>query len=243
MRNIALTTLLVLISLWITNFLNISLPISITTRTIGSELSVVGEGKVNAVPDTANVSAGITVSNAKTANEAETKISDVNNKIVAALSQLGIDKKDIQTSNFSVNPAYNYQIPSDPNTISGYTGTATLTIKVRKVDDLPKVITAATEAGANQVYNNGFSIENPEKFREEARNMAIKNAREQAEKLARQLGIKLGKVVNISESTNGSSPMPYRAEAMLDAGMTKGPDLQPGSQTVTSTVTLYFERK
>lgn len=242
MKTLGVATVLILVSLWLVNFLNISLPISITTRTIGSELSVVGEGKVDAVPDTANVSAGITVSNVRTAQEAETKISDINNKIVAALEKLGIDKKDIQTSNFSVNPTYNYQIPSDPNTISGYTGTATLTIKVRKVDDLPKVITAATEAGANQVYNNGFSIENPEKYREEARNMAIKNAREQAEKLAKQLGIRLGKVVNISESTDGNTPF-YRAVGVLDSAMVKGPELQPGSQTVTSTVTLYFERK
>ena len=90
-----------------------------------------------------------------------------------------------------------------------------------------------------------YSIDKPENYQEQARSKAITNAKEQAQKLASQLGIRLGKVTNIVESTidNGPRPMLYKAEAMsLGGKAAPAPDLQPGTQTITSTVTLYFEK-
>ena len=225
-------------SLWLIKFFDISYPISLTTRTVSGELAVVGEGKVDVVPDTASVQAGITAEG-KTVQEVEGKINEINNKIVSALERLGIDKKDIKTSNYSINPSYDFT-PNGRNNISGYTGNASLVITVRKQELVSQVITAATEAGANQVYNSGFTVDDPSKYREEARNKAIQNAKEQAQKLSKELGIKLGRVVNIVESTPG----PDRIVPFLrsEAGLGGAPDLQPGSQTITSVVTLYFEK-
>ena len=79
-------------SLWLIKFFDISYPISLTTRTVSGELAVVGEGKVDVVPDTASVQAGITAEG-KTVQEVEGKINEINNKIVSALERLGIDKK------------------------------------------------------------------------------------------------------------------------------------------------------
>ena len=226
-------------SLWLIKFFDISYPISLTTRTVSGELAVVGEGKVDVVPDTASVQAGITAEG-KTVQEVEGKINEINNKIVSALESLGIDKKDIKTSNYSINPSYDFT-PNGRNNISGYTGNASLVITVRKQELVSQVITAATEAGANQVYNSGFTVDDPSKYREEARNKAIQNAKDQAQKLSKELGIKLGKVVNIVESTPG----PDRIVPLLrsEAGLGGAPDLQPGSQTITSIVTLYFEKR
>ena len=226
-------------SLWLIKFFDISYPISLTTRTVSGELAVVGEGKVDVVPDTASVQAGITAEG-KTVQEVEGKINEINNKIVSALERLGIDKKDIKTSNYSINPSYDFT-PNGRNNISGYTGNASLVITVRKQELVSQVITAATEAGANQVYNSGFTVDDPSKYREEARNKAIQNAKDQAQKLSKELGIKLGKVVNIVESTPG----PDRIVPLLrsEAGLGGAPDLQPGSQTITSIVTLYFEKR
>lgn len=229
----------VLITLLIITTLNITLPISVTSRTVSGELSVVGEGKVDVVPDTANIQAGITV-DSKTVKEAEDKINEINNRIVTAVETLGIDKKDIRTSNYSISPNYNFT-PDGRSDISGYAGNATLTITVREQELVPQVITAATEAGANQVYNSGFIVDDPSKYREEARNKAIQNAKEQAQKLANELGIKLGRIVNIVESTSQPPEIYPVMRSAPDIG--GAPDLQPGSQTITSVVTLYFERR
>lgn len=235
------TALAIIGVLLVVKIFDIPYPISVTNRTVSAELSVVGEGKVDVVPDTANVSVGIIVSDAKTVQEAEGKISETNNKIVSALKALGIDKKDIKTTNYSINPNYNFD--GGRNNIIGYYGNATLTVKVRDTKTLPKIITAATDAGANQVYNTGYAVEDPAKYREQARDKAIQNAKEQAQKLATQLGIKLGRVVNIVESAPQGGPISILRAAPEGLGGATLPELQPGTQTIASVVTLYFERK
>jgi uncharacterized protein len=232
---------LAFIFLFLVNFFNISYPITVTTLS-ATDLSVVGEGQVDVVPDTANVSIGIQ-SDGKTVDEIQKSINTTNNNIVAALSKIGIDKKDIATSNYSINPSYDY---ANGQTPTGYNGSATLTIKVKDTSKLPSVISASTEAGANQIYGTNYSIENPDKYREEARNEAIANAKAQAQKLANQLGIRLGKVTNIAESTSGGGgpqPMMYKEMARDSMSVAPAPDLQPGSQTITSIVTLSFEKR
>lgn len=231
----------VLLVLLVVKIFNISYPVSVTTRAVSSELSVVGEGKVDVVPDTASVQVGIVVSDAATVPLAESQVNETNNNIVEAMRGLGIEEKDIKTTNYSIYPNYNYE--GGRNDITGYSGNATLTIKVRETTQLQQVITAATEAGANQVYDTQYTVDNPAVYREQAREAAIQNAREQAEKLASSLDIRLGKIVNIIESspqTDGYIPLYYDREA---GGLGGAPDLAPGSQTITSIVTLYFERK
>lgn len=227
--------------------LNISYPLSVTTSTVSGELAVVGEGKIEIVPDTASVDLGIVVNDARTVEQAQQGINTTNNAIVTAVTALGVKKEDIKTSNYSINPNYSYQ--SNPNgTITGYNGNTTVTVSVKDISLLPQVIQAATTAGANQVFGTNYTVDDPNKYREQARAEAISNAKEQASKLAKDLGIRLGKVVNIVES-GGDSNTPYPIFAERSATMSYGgnnapsPDLQPGSQTITSVVTLYFDKK
>lgn len=223
---------------------NVSYPLNltITTTTKTTEFSVVGEGKVEVVPDTIYVDLGISVTNVATAEEAQKKIDEVNNKLIAALKNLGVDEKDIKTSNYNINPVYNY-FPNAENKITGYNGNATVNVKLKDAKLASGVIAKATEAGANQVTGTRFVVDEPEKYREEARNKAIENAKEQSQKLSKELGISLGKVVNIVESS-GDQPYPVYDKMIAGApGRTEGPELEPGTQTVTSTVTLYFEKK
>jgi len=229
------------IALFLIKYLDISYPLTVTSTTKSTELAVVGEGKIEVVPDLATVNAGITVNNAATVQEVEAKINEVNNKLIAAMKALGIEEKDIKTSNYSINPDYNYE--GGKNTINGYSGNASITIKVRKMDLISKVIEEATKNGANQIYGSQFSVENPEKFREQARNKAIENAKEQAQKLANTLGIRLGRVVNIVESSPSSPYYPVAMKAMEGRGGVSEVDIEPGSQTISSTVTLYFEKR
>jgi len=240
--SIALLVLIV-ITLWVINAFGISYPIDVTTKQASGELAVIGEGKVDVVPDTATVNVGIVVSNASTTEEAQSQINETNNAIVAAMQSLGIPDEDISTSNYSINPDYNYD--SGRNEITGYSGNASLTIKVKNLDTLPQVIEQSTANGANQILGTSFIVDKPEEAREKARNAAIENAQEQAKELADRLGIRLGKVTNIVEaSTDVNYPIPMYDRALSVEGMGGGSaNLQPGSQTITSTVTLYFDKR
>ena len=151
----------------------------------------------------------------------------------------------MKTTNYSVYPNYVYD--NNVNRITGYNGNVTVTVKTSDTSLVSKIISEGTQAGANQVQNVRFSVENPAKYREEARNIAIKNAKEQANKLSKELGISLGKVVNIVESNPDSNVVYDRmmADTPLASGRGGGggPQVEPGSQTIYSVVTLYFEKK
>jgi len=220
----------------------LGLPQIVNTTGKVAEFSVSGEGKLDVVPDIALIDTGVTVNNVLTTEEAQKQMDDVNNKVVAALATLKIDKADIQTSNYSIYPSYSYD--NNVNRITGYNGSVTLTIKVRDPKLAAQVISTATGAGANQINGARFTVEDPAKYREQVRTLAIANAKEQAAKLAEQLGIKLGKVTNMVESTSNNSPVPMyaRADAMGGGGGSEA-TIEQGSQTLTSVVTLYFEKK
>lgn len=239
-----LTAFLVLITLALIRILDLSYPISVVNTNRSAELSVVGEGKVDVVPDTAYVEVGVTVNNTQTVDQAQNEIDGTNKKIIDSMQKLQIPKQDIKTSNYSIYPNYSYE--GNQNKITGYNGNVTITIKVKDTNTVQRVIEEASKAGANQIQGARFSVENPDKYREEARNKAIDNAKSQAEKLSKNLGIKLGRVVNIIENSSNGGPMPYydKAMAIPEAnGRGGGPVIEAGTQTVSSVVTLYFEKK
>ncbi len=122
--------------------------------------------------------------------------------------------------------------------------TTNISIKVKNVQMVSQVIQEVTKAGANQVQGARFSVDNPEKDRERARNIAIQNAKTQAQKLAKTLGIRLGKITNIVESSPPQGPIVYPM-ARFEAGIagSGGPQIEPGNQTISSVVTLFFEKK
>jgi len=240
-KDVALICLVIFIFLFLIKFFNVSYPLTVVTTTKSTELSVVGEGKIEVVPDTASIDLGILVSNVTTVDEVQKKINEINNKIIDAMKNLGIEKNDIKTSNYSIHPQYSYE--ERQNRIIGYEGNAVVNIKIRDTQLVAKVIEEGTKAGANQVQGVQFLIDKPEKYREDARNQAIENAKKQAQKMAKSLGIKLGKIVNIVEASPDRVPLPYQTMKAEGLGAGVLPQIEPGSQIVTSVVTLYFEKK
>lgn len=238
-----LTAGLVLLLLMIVRSFNLAYPISVTNTTRSAELSVVGEGKVDVTPDTAYVDVGVAVDNAQTVEAAQRQIDTANNKILEAMTTLKIPKNNIKTSNYSVYPNYNYD--NNQNKITGYSGNVTISVKLADIQLVSKVIEDSTRAGANQIQGVRFAVEDPDKYREQARNEAIKNAKEQASRLSKELGIRLGGVVNIIESNPGGYvPLYDKMESRaMNAGGAGAPVIETGSQTITSVVTLYFEKK
>lgn len=244
LKNLFLTTVFILILFSVIKFFNISYPldINITNQSTTKELSVVGEGKIDVIPDTAYVELGILVENEPTVKKAQERIDEISNKIIKNLEELNIQEKNIKTSNYSIYPNYKYE--NNTSTLSGYNGNATLTVKVKNTETVSKIISRATDAGANQVHGVRFTIDQPEIYREQAREKAIKNAKEQAEKIAKDLNIKLGKITNITESTPlNNDPQIYERMSAPFGGGGGGPRIEPGSQSVISIVTLYFEKK
>ncbi len=239
-KNIIITIIVLLITLYIIKVLDIAYPLTIVTTSKSTELSVVGEGRVEITPNAAYLTAGIVVDNKPNVKDVSREIDKINNKIINELKNFNINKKDIKTSNYSIYPNYKYE--NNENLISGYNGNVNIEIKIKDINKVASIIEIVTQAGANQIQGVRFSIDNPEKYREEARNLAIKNAKEQAEKIAKTLGIKLGKVVNIVESSP-NQPVPYFAKTLAEKVRNGGPIIEAGTETITSIVTLYFEKK
>lgn len=243
-KNFLSAVIFTVLGLLTIKYFNISYPMTIVNTTRSSELAVVGEGKVEVTPDTAYIDAGITVDKASSVAGAQKTISEINNKIINALREIGIEKADIKTSNYSINPSYRYE--NNENKIDGYNGNVTVEIKVRDPQLASKVIDTVTTAGANQIQGSRFVVDKPELYREEARNVAIKNAKDQAQKIAKDLGIRLGKITNIIESSPDSQSIYAKAMPISGGGFGGGdgePIIEQGSQTLTSVVTLYFEKR
>lgn len=209
-----------------------------------------GEGKITAVPDSATLSIGITQTG-KTVQDAKDKTNSATQKVLLALKDLGILEKDIKTTNYSVNPNYGnnneiapmmYPIRDNGANITGYTVTQNLEIKIKQTDNVNKAIDAVTKSGANLIggVNFTFSDELLEKLEDKARKDAVINAKKKAQSLANASGLRLGKIINVVESS--SFPRPMLAEALkaqsLDNIQTQ---VTPGENTVTINVTIYYE--
>lgn len=230
-------------ALWLINFLGISYPLRITTSQTSAEFSITGDGKVEAIPDTAILTTSIVVANTKTAQAAQNELHEKNNTLGNALIKQGIDLKDITTTQYSVYPVYG-DSANESQKITGYNGTVGISIKTKKLDTVGELLTVVTDAGANQVQGVEYTIDDISKYRSQAREKAIENAKEQAKQVSANTGIKLGNIINIVESGTGM-PQPYQyamGRESLDAKVATT-NLQPGSQTITSSVTVFFEKK
>jgi uncharacterized protein len=201
-----------------------------------------GEGSATAIPDQAEATLGITVSQ-PTVAAAQTQANEVINNITKDLKASGIEDKNITTQNYYINPDYDYS--SGGNRIRSYTVSANLLVKFTDFDKLNSAIDRAVELGANQVGGVSFSLsdEARAKAQDQAREQAVTEAKRKADGLARAAGIKLGRIVNIQESSF-APPVPiYRVlEAKsADLAVPEPTQIQPGATAVKLTVTLSYE--
>ncbi len=230
-----LTILLFFITLFV--YTKLAGPISFNLNATSGDFQVTGEGKASIKPDNATVQAGVSVTgNAAPAvqDQMNTKI----NQVIAAIKAQGVDAADIQTSNYNVNPNFDYSGGSQrPN---GFVANTTLTIKVKDIAKVNAVIDAATQAGATNVSNLGFTNSNDSAATDEARKMAIADAKQKAKTIASQVGFKLGKIVDYSEGGQGTEPRPYLMTANKAVGGAPT-DVQPGTNEITVSVTLSYE--
>ncbi|MGE5392149.1 MAG: SIMPL domain-containing protein [Candidatus Saccharibacteria bacterium] len=212
-------------------------------------ISMSAEGKVNAVPDLATVNLGV-LAEGKNAALAEQEATKKVNQITEFVKQQGVDKKDITTSNFSINPRYNYH--DGKSDIVGYDVSESVMVKVRGVDQstemLGKILQGAVDNGSNVINGVSLTFDDPDNLKQEARKLAINKAKEKAQDLAKEAGIKLGKVISISEAgsaypTPVYSEMGYGGAARDQVAKSVAPNIEAGSQDVVANITVTFEVK
>lgn len=210
-------------------------------------ISVSAQGKVIAAPDLATVNLGV-FTTASTAAEAQSESSKKINQIIDFVKKQGVSKEDISTSQFSIYPMQDYR--DGKTTITGYQANQTITLKVREVDKstekLSTILGGVASNGANQINGVNLGFDDPDNLRQQARKQAIEKAKEKAKDLASAAGLRLGKVVSVSESGMASPVMPMAyGLGGADMAMEKSvsPNIEPGNQDVTADMTVVFEVK
>ena len=162
---------------------------------------VTGEGKVSAVPDVAVLSLGVEVQSSSVA-EAQSYAATTMTAVVNELDNFGVAEKDIKTSQFSIAPVRRWSEKDGREILIGYRVTNTVTARVRNIDDTGAIIDAAARAGGDYIVINSisFTVDEPSAYYEEARELAMADAKAKAEQLADLGKVKLGRPTYISES-------------------------------------------
>lgn len=193
-----------------------------------------GIGTVSAKPDAVKLILGVSAQ-AETAAEAQKDVSGRINHVLDTLKGLGIDPQDIETSNYVLNPVYDYQ--SKERTLVGYSASYRLSVLSRHLDAAGKLLDKAVAAGANEVQGVQFILLDQEGARQAALKAAVAQARTRAQTVAEALGLKLGSVLDVSLSA-GSAPPPivYAAAAKAFDRM----ELQPGQVEISEHVQIKF---
>ena len=212
-------------------------------------LTLSAEGRSTRTPDLAVFSAGVT-SQGKTAGEALAANAADMSKVVAALKRAGIADRDIQTSNLNLNPIYsqpvqlpNGQYEQQPPRIIAYQVNNNVTVRQRNIAQFGKVIDTLVAAGANQVNGPSFQMDDPDLATDEARADAMKKARARADLYARASGMKVLRILTISEG-GGYVPQPqvmFTRAAMADGMEKASSPVAAGELQLNANVTVLFE--
>jgi uncharacterized protein YggE len=176
-------------------------------------VTVTGEATVEATPDSATISLGVTTDGA-TAAEAMAANSAAVQAVIDRLKLTGIEDRDLQTSNLSLNPNWVGYDSGQTPTISGYIASNMLTVRVRALDSLGAVLDAVIADGANTLNGLTFEVAQPRPVLDEARKQAVADAMARATILAEAAGGSLGKVISITENAGYGAPVPmFRSDA------------------------------
>ncbi|HEY4528692.1 MAG TPA: SIMPL domain-containing protein [Candidatus Paceibacterota bacterium] len=214
-----------------------------------NSITVTGEGETFAIPDLATFSFSVS-SDKATVSAAQEEVTQKMDKILKALKDQGIEEKDIQTTDYSVYPKYSYtsmpctqfSCPPSRQVQEGYTANHSVTVKVRKADMAGQALAVAGDNGASNLSGISFTVDDPQKLKDEARAMAIKEARAKAESLSKELGVKLVKVISFYDNSDaGVPPYPYGMGGDVVALEAKAPTLPTGENKVKVVVNVTYE--
>lgn len=211
-------------------------------------VSFTGEGRVFAKPDIAQIQLAVRTDRAKDAVTAVKNNTEKINAVIKKLTELDIAEKDIKTTAYNLNPEYDYPVNVGRQVLAGYSVYQEVTVKIRNLDNVGKVIEQVTSAGINQITGPTFTIDDLSEVNKQARAEAIAKAKEQAKSTAGLSGLRLGKLVGLKEESGNSYPPVYTYAKAMDsaAGLGGGlpaPEIQTGENEVILRVTLTYQVK
>jgi len=206
----------------------------------GTRLDVSATGEATRVPDVAIISTGV-VTRAASARSALEQNAARMERVRAALRRAGIPDRDIQTSNINLNPEYRYA-ENQPPRLTGYTASNQVSVRFRDIAKTGEILDILVAEGANQINGPSLTIDKPEEALDEARTKAIAVGRARADIYARALGMRVVRLLSVSES-GGSYPVPPPMPVMMEARAMGGAatKIDPGEQKVSVTLGMTFE--
>jgi uncharacterized protein YggE len=212
---------------------------TITQNIAGTRLDINAVGEVTRVPDLAIISAGV-VARSATASGALQDTANRMQRVRGALKRAGVADHDVQTSNVSLNPEYRYPDNQSPQLV-GYTALNTVSVRFRDIRSSGKILDVLVAEGSNQINGPTLTIDKPEQALDEARAKAIAIGRARAELYARSLGLRVARVVALSDvggnEMTQSLPLVITGVRMQSA-QTK---IEPGEQKLQVSVAMTFE--
>lgn len=214
-------------------------------------INVSGQGEVFAIPDTATFS--FTVSETgKDVASAQTKATKKTNDTIDYLKKEGIAEIDIKTTDYSVNPQYEWSTqictsngycPPGRQTIIGYEVSQTILVKIHDTDKAGTLLSGVGSRGVSNVSGLNFTVADEDALKAEARDKAITEAKTKAEVLAKSLGVSIVRVVAFNENNYGGPvPMYAKMEIMsADSSLGEAPEIPTGQNKITSDVSVTYE--
>lgn len=207
----------------------------------GTLLTVSAEARAQRPPDLAVMNAGVTTNAASAAGAMQLNAQRMQG-VIAALRRADVAERDIQTSGLTLHPQYDYREQQPPR-LTGYQATNQVEVRLRELDRVGVVLDALVAAGANQVSGPSFQLDDPDRALDSARVEAVRKARERAELYAKALGMRVARVLQVSEASAGPPPpypMPMMRQAAMESADASTP-VAPGEVRLTTTVTMLFE--
>lgn len=205
-----------------------------------STLTVLGSGKIEAMPDMASVIVGVTTEG-ETAADALAENSRRLTDVFSVLADAAIDDRDMQTSNLTLSPKWNDRLrnSAQPRRITGFVASNVLRIKVRDLTKLGGMLDRVVSSGANQFQGLSFGLQNPEPVQDAARRAAVTDAARKAALYAEAAGVRLGRILSIKE--NGGMPRPVTMPMDMRTFSAESVPVAEGEVSVGATVTIVYE--
>lgn len=221
------------------------IPAALAQQVPPPRIVVIGEGESAIPPDLAMLSLTV-MREAKTAREALDAGNAAMAAVIAAMKSSGVADRDLQTGGLQIYPRYNYVNKPDgtqEGELVAYQVSNTLSVRVRDLEKTGEILDKAVTLGVNQGGGVSFANEDPSKALTDARRSAIKDAMDKARTLTEAAGVKLGKVLEITDQTYAAPPMPIAAKAFDRAGAAEAVPIEAGENSYKVQVTMTFELK
>lgn len=203
-------------------------------------LEITVQENVSTPPELATVGAGVTIT-APTAAEAMQQNAKQMTAVYESLKKAGIEDKNIQTSGINLNPQYNYNSSNgDQPRLVGYQASNNVNVLVHDLANLGKTLDALVAAGANQINGPTFDVKDRDAHLDAARAAAVENARKRAEIYAKAAGLKVKRLISISEQPSHGGPVPVMRAMAMDSAAAKTP-VAAGSLDIGLSALIRFE--